>query len=284
MTHLCCDTPFPDFSSLWANVEIDFPPFPITIPPLPALLDPIYANYTCIAKEVSQIVQELQSYQMLFTSGAFLQPIVDFLGIDITSILPTIPGTDLTLLDLLALDPQVIYDGIEQALLDGIVFPFVPDPIFGSFSVPSIELVDVVSAVVKGYMQQVISVAVGLITQVTDILEIANMPTLPTFPTLSEIQELVLARFPEFPDLEALIASGIPTWDLLSISIPGFPALPVLPDPLFPNYSSYEQEFQAGMNALLGNLTMTPIKIVTDFCNGALSSLGFSFPLLCVDF
>lgn len=282
--HVCATDPLPTFTGLWDSIEIPFPPPSITIPSLPTLMNPIFDGYSNIAQEISQIIQGLQSYQLLFTQGSFLTTFTDFLGLDISIVLPKIPGTDLNLQNLLALDPVAIYDGIAQAILDGVTFPFVPNPMFYTFDFPALDIVNTVNAVVNGYMQQVITTATSLITSITDQLEIPGMPALPAFPSLSDIYTIMLAKFPTFPDIESLILSGIPIPDLFSLTVPGFPALPDLPAPLIPNFSSYDIEFKTALNTYFANLTTAPLQTIVNFCNGPLSSLGFSFPLLCVDF
>ncbi|AJG19080.1 hypothetical protein [Cupriavidus basilensis] len=288
--HLCASTPIPDFNSLYngALSAMTFPPGSISIPALPTLPNPIYPDISNINGEIVQLVQELQSYQMLTTFTAFLTPLTSFLGLSLSSILPPIPGTALTLIDLLAMNPAPIYSGISAALAahGPSIFPYLKTPIFGSLSVPSIELVTTVKMVVKGYMNNLLDTVFGLINQVTGNLHLPAMPALPTLPTLARIEAMVIAAFPGFGSLTALINSGNASLNALlgAVVVPGFPALPALPVPLIPNYSSYEHEFNEGLNVLYSSLVAYPMTLIMSFVTGTLSMLGFSFPTVCITF
>lgn len=289
---LCTTTPIPDFNSLYnaALASMTFPPGNITIPSLGTLMNPIYAEMSHINGEIVQLVQELQSMQMNMTFSALLTPLTSYLGLSLSAILPKIPGTALSLIDLLAMNPSAIYAGISAALAQygAGIFPFLKTPIFGSLSIPSIEIVTTVKMVVKGYMSTLLGTVFGLINQVTGKLKLPAMPALPTLPTLAQIEAQIMGSFPGFPSLSALINSSEASLNAMLASVwalvPAFPALPALPSPLIPNFSSLEHEFNEGLNTLYSSLVAYPMTLLMNFCNNTLSMLGFSFPTICITF
>lgn len=288
MITVCTNSPIPSFQSLYDQVlaHMTFPPPELSIPALPGLKNPIYAGFSNINMEIVQLVQELQNYQLQITLMAVFEPLVAFLGGALENILPKIPGTDLTLIDLLACDPDTIYAAIAEAIaIHGIgIFPFVPNPMFSGLSIPAIEAVNVIKMVTRGYYVLLLNALLSLINQVADILEIGGLSGIPAIPTLSQVQAAILAAFPGFTSLTALIASGIGIQTLFSaISFPGLPTM-LMPSPLIPGFSSYEAEFQEALAILYGNLTTVPLNIILDFVQNALGMLGFSFPTICISF
>lgn len=288
MLTLCASSPLPTFQSLYDSVvsSLTFPPIAITIPSLPSLKVPIYAGFSNTNLEIVQLIQELQSFQLQTTLMALIQPLVDFLGGAVEDFLPKIPHTDLTLIDLLACNPSHIYDVIAAAIAEhGLgIFPFVPNPMFGSFLIPAIEAVNVVKMIVRGYYIAVLNVITSLISSVTDILVVAGLPTIPTIPTLSDITDALLAAFPQFNSLSELIQSGISVDAIFgTLSFSGFLPL-VIPSPLIPNFSSFEMEFQEGLSILYGDFLTAPLAIIVDFVQDTLGALGFDFPTLCISF
>lgn len=280
----CATSPVPTFNSLYQAIvnSLTFPPIQFNIPSLPTIPNPIYAGFNCANLEMIQLVQGLQQLQLMATLTAGLQPLISFLGGAIEDLLPKISGTDLNLISLLTMDASQIYAAIAQALANGITFPFVPKPLFNRLTIPAVESVATVKAVVNGYFMQVMDLLTDLIGQITDQLELPVLPTLPQIPTLSEIQQALLAAFPEFDTLQALIQSGISVSQLFSaLLFVGFPPL-TLPDPLIPSFSSFEIEFQEAITILHMELLSKPLTIIVDFLQNTLGQLGFEFPLLCV--
>ena len=317
---LCADTPIPSFESIWNKIkgEITFPPninFDFTIPPLPSLPNPIFPDISHFALELSNIAQELQSFQFLQTLYQFIKPLADVIGGAIEALIPDIPLLNLNLIDLLALDPTKLYENLRKAILqiqfpdiDFTIpdftfptfslptipipeFPTLPIPMFGTLSIPSIELVNTVKLILKDYMNTLMNIIPNLVNQVVGILALVGIPTLqvPQLPTLDEIKAQIAAlvqwpdfniTLPEFPPLDFL--QGFSISELLSqITVPGFPSF-TIPDPLFPNYSSLEHELIEGLNILYQQMIAYPMQQIMNFLNQFLSILGFSFPTLCI--
>lgn len=317
---ICADTPIPSFDSIWSKVsgQITFPPnidFDFTIPSLPSLPNPIYPDISHFALELSNIAQELQSYQFLQTLYQFIKPLADVIGGAISALIPNIPLIGLNLIDLLALDATNLYKSIREAIfsfqfpdidinlpdftlptfsLPNIPipeFPTLPIPMFSTLSIPSIELVNTVKLILKDYMNTLMNIIPNLVNQVVGILELVGIPTLvvPQLPTLDEIKAQIAAlvqwpdfdiTLPEFPPLDFL--KNFSVSELLSqITVPGFPSFSI-PDPLFPNYSNFEHELMEGLNILYQEMIAYPMQQIMNFLNNFLSILGFSFPTICI--
>lgn len=284
--HLCVDSPVPTFNSIYQSViaSLTWPPIDITIPSLPCLRNPIFDGFSNINMEIMQLIQELQHFQLMTTLTAGLQPLVALVGGALEDLLPKIAGTNLTLIDILAMDSNAIYAAIRQALLDGVVFPFVPNPIFSGLSMPHIEIVAIVKAVMKGYILDVVQTITDLINAACIILMIPAFAPLPVMPTLENIKAAILAAFPEFSTIQELLASGISVSQIFALlSFAGFPPV-ILPDPLLPTFSNFEQEFQEAMNIFQSDLLTSLLATIVDFLEDALSVLGIEFPKLCIDF
>jgi len=283
---LCAGIPLPDFNSLYALAAsaMTFPPGNISIPPLPGIPDPIYPGFNSINMEILQIVQQLQSFQLLTTFLSFLQPLVAFLGISLDSILPKIPGTNLTLLDLLALDPSVIYNAIK-GLPSLIGIPGIPYPLYYSFDAPAIQIANAVQGIINGYMNTLIGVVTNLIGQVVSILSIGGLPTIPTVPSITDLQALIIPLALTIPEVRALL-NRYSLNELLALALPllgGFPVLPALPDPLIPSVNIPETNLMVGLGILYANLVMYPMTIIFDFIQNTLGHfISFSFPTVCV--
>ena len=321
MITICADSPIPSFDSIFNKIDFSFPPnfdfnlpaFPpstsLNLPALPSLPSPIYPDISHLSLELCQIAQEIQSFQLLSTLTNMINPLLSFAG----GLMPTIPLIGLSLTDLISCNPTALYDSIRKAILQFQFpdidftlpdftlptfslpnismpsFPTLPIPMFGSLSIPSVELVNTVKLILKDYMNVVTGVITGLINKATSILQIASFPGIPAFPSMTEIMgqisELVKwpgfdINLPTFPSLDFL--TGFSLNDLFGgLSFPSFPSIS-LPDPLIPNYSNFELEFMEGLNIMFQTLITTPMNLIINFLNGPLSIIGFSFPTLCV--
>ena len=295
---ICAKVPIPDFNTLY-NAALPAFKIPFKVPLLPSLPSPIYANIKIPQYELLQIIQELQSYQFMTTFMAILTPIKKFLGLSLSAILPKIPGTDLTLIDLLALTPTKIYKAIKTALLKfgPTIFPVVPIPIYYAVDVPAFQIITTIKAAIKGYMNTLITFIADLIGEVIKKLNIPHMPglpALPVIPTMAVIMQMILKQLPQIPGLPQvppiLTVPSLTTMLnkfslnalLARVVIPGFPAFPALLDPLIPNLKMPELTLMEGINMLYAHLLSIPMTIIMNFCIKTLSMLGFKFPTICI--
>lgn len=284
---LCADSPIPTFNALYdallASLPAELPSF--NVPSLLALLNPIYDGFAHLPLELSQLIQELQNVQLNTTLMALIEPLVSFLGGALEDLLPKIPHTDLTLLDILSSQTDAIYTAVKVALEQGFTFPFVPNPIFGSISIPAIEAVNTVKMVLRGYQTLLVTLLTDLIEQVTELLLLEGLPALPTIPSLSEVKALILAAFPNFDDIEAIFLSGVDISALfatLSLAA-GLPPL-ILPQPLFDGLSNFDIEFNEALSIFYSHAITAVMSVIVDFVQNILSMLSFNFPLLCISF
>lgn len=283
---LCTDTPLPTFQalkeSLAASIADGIPE--LTIPSLPGLLSPIYEGFSQIDLELSQLVQELQAFQINLTMFNIFKPLSEFLGGALEDILPKIPGTDLTLLDIINGDSAKVYQAVKQAIADGIELPMIPSPIFGDISIPGLETVATVKALLRGYPPLLVAKIKELIAQVTDQLEIPGLPEIPELPTRETIEAALLELFPEAERLADMLNDDFSVSALFSgLILPGIPPL-ILPEPLVNGFSSFSVDFEEAMAIYMTNAASALIGPIVDFCNDALSSLGFEFPTICIEF
>jgi hypothetical protein len=281
---LCATIPIPDFNTLY-NAALPAFKIPFTVPTLPSLPNPIYGNLKIPNVELLQIIQELQSYQFMTTFMSFLTPLTSFLGLSLDAILPKIPGTDLTLLDLMALIPNKISTAIQQALahFGPGIFPALPVPLYYAVNIPSIQVTTAVKMAIKGYMNTLILLVESLINKVIGKLHLPGLPTIPVVPTMDVIMGMILGSIPTFPtSITALLNKYSLNALLARVVIPGFPAFPALPEPLIPKLNMPEINLMEGINILYTNLLALPMTIMMDFCMRVLTMIGFSFPTICI--
>lgn len=349
MPHICVTSPIPSmnqimgsFSSLLtyppslpaiAIPQIQIPPFPgmqdlqkllpfPSIPKLPSavlallgLPDPLFDSLHLPNIEFATIAMQLQSFQLQNTLLNMMKPMLDLLGLDITTFLPRLPYlSGFTLLDLLSGDVTQLVAAIKQAVTDMVHIPVVPDPIFGSLIAKAVAIPHTLMTLTSNYLQTITTAIIALIKKVTDKLKIPAMPALPEFPTfesvLTALMNAVNAKLgslhlpdltlnvPDFPGLLSMILPRIPaipgmpnlsTLDLaallVSLVFPGFPALPLLPDPLIPAFNIPSINLSMAVTILMHHLTTGLLEPIMDFIQKTLSKfLTFTFPLICIDF
>ena len=278
--NLCSSISIPSFNSLYNLLPLPLSNI-FTIPSLPCLKNPIYDFIKHPMLELVHLTHELQTYQYFTTFLSFFTPIVNFLGLSLSDILPKIPTIGLSLLDLLNLAPHTLYSAIS-ALEDFSPFSFLPTPIFQNLVIPEIELLNQVKFITTGYMNALISTLTSLIGSVTNQLDLSSLPSLPTVPSFSSLTNMLLSQFPTFPDLLSILKSNISLADLFNFTIPGFPAFPSLPSPLISNFISPEIALMETLKIMYAELISYPMSIILNFCNTVLTAISFSFPLLCI--
>lgn len=287
MVSLCTDTPLPTFKGLYDSFagNLTSPPMPFVFPQMPTLPVPMFPSINVPNLEAVKTLIELQSQQMLGTLIAMIAPLVEYLELAIEDLIPKIPGLDLSLIDLLEMNPQALYDAVKQKIIDGVgdLWPFIPLPLYTSLSIPDFEIVQIASNLVKQYSMMLVTFITSLITQVTDALEITNMPTLPSFPTFDNIKALILAKVPGATTPHEVLTSGISIPEMFNILIPGFPALPALPSPLIPSINIPEFDYIEAMGILMNHLNTSGLSLIMDFIEDTLGQfISFTFPTICI--
>lgn len=284
---LCCDSPLPTFSSLHASLmeSLEGHGIPeLTIPKLPGIRNPIYNGFSHPVLELSQLVQELQHYQVSLTMLNIFKPIADFLGGALEELLPKVPGTDLTLLDIIAMKTDRIYDAIQQAIENGFKFPMLPDPIFPDLSIPALDTVATVKAVLRDYPASLLKKIKQLIDIVTGQLALSAIFTIPPLPTRQDVELAILAAFPTFDrPLDILTEEFSVSKLFMAFTVPGFPPL-ILPEPLVTGFSSFSLELDEAISIFQADALSSLLQPVIDFCQDTLGQLGFEFPTICIEF
>lgn len=289
MLQICSTTPIPDFNSLYESAlsAITVPPGSISIPILPAIPNPIYVNLNCINMEIVAIIQQFQTSQLLTTFMAFIAPLVKYLGLDLLSILPKIPYTNLTLIDLIALEPTLIYNTLAK-LPSSILklIPGVPVPLYYAFNCPAIQITNAIQGIINGYMNTLIGTVTNLINQVINALDIPDLPGLPTIPTLPSITELQALIIPPGLPIKKITAllEKYSLNALLALAVfPGFPVLPALPIPLILSINIPETNLIIGLGILYASYVTYPMTLIYNYIENTLGEfLSFTFPKICI--
>lgn len=245
MPQICATIPVPTFSALFNGIQ--FPTFPPTIelpdfviPALPSIRNPLLENIKNPGLALANIAQDLQVLQQQITMMNVIQPIVQYVGGVLSSLIPKIPGTNLSLIDLVTLNPQALYQNLIGA--------FIPNPLFGNFSCPTLEDLQRAKLACRSYMATLVTWIKDLVKQATDKMGIQAMAALAAIPNLETLKSM---------------AAGI-------LTIPG--------------YNNPEVLLNEGISILLADAIAAPLAFIVNFCQTALSALGFTFPLICVSF
>lgn len=277
MTQFCVTSVLPTFQSIFDAL----PDVLSVLPPLPTLPNPILQGITLPTFDKFAVVVELMSFQLISLIQAIVQPMLDLLGLDIDTFLPKIPYTDIGIGDFIAMDVEKIVAGITLAFetYGHSIFPFLPTPIYDSLDCGALEISYIIRNAVKVFIIELVNKVVQLIQLVTTFLGIPAMQGVPTFPTMDEIIQIILAAS-GFDTITALIQSG---FSLVNFTFAGID-LPI-PVDIFKGFSNYGIEFTEKLGIILATLPTIPLQIIVDFIESTLKNfMGFSLPLVCIDF
>lgn len=285
MPQVCTNSPLPTFNDLYSQVQPNLNNYKFTMPSLPTLPSPMMPSVSYPNVEMVTCISQLQCTQYMNTCMGMLTPLTGYLGQSISAILPSVPVLNLKLPDLISGDPSALLASVQQQIKNGIQFPGIPNPLFPDFHFPEFSGVMTMINLIKTYIMQIPAVISNLIGQGTSALHIGNMGALPTMPDLSTIQSQVTAKVSGATSYLDAMKSGLSTNQLFNISVPGFPAIPSLPDPLFPSIHMPEAEFYLGFGNMIDSMTMNNLNQCYQFCQNSLASkLSFTFPTQCIAF
>lgn len=283
---ICTNTAVPSYNQLLEAIQAHLPIVQINVPDILGLLNPIYDRFSNFSLEISQILQELQSFQLMNTLKAMIDPLLSVVGLAVDEFLPKLPVLGLTLVDLLTMSPATIYQKVRDAIAEYGIEAFeaiLPVPIFLTMSIPAIEIVTIVKMLKQYYITMVVTKVEVLVKQVTSILQIPGMSALPTIPTLADIKALAFGLFPDAGQLIDILKTGISVSSLFSMfSIPGIPVL-TLPEPLFPKLSSFDIEINEALVMLRAHMNTVAITSLVSFVEEKLSILNIEFPTFCIN-
>ena len=103
-------------------------------------------------------------------------------------------------------------------------------------------------------------------------------------PTREDIESAFFDLFPETERIADLLSEDFSVSALFSsLILSGIPPL-ILPEPLVNGFSSFAFDYEEAMAIFLADSASALIGPIVDFCNDALSSLGFEFPTICIEF
>jgi hypothetical protein len=290
MIQLCTNDPLPSFSDMYNSFtsNLVFPPKMVfNLPEFPTLKSPFFGSISMTNFELVNMIEEIQTWQIMLTLKNIIKPLLDVIGGVLKDWLPKIPGLGLNLLDLLDINPTKLYETIATAIKNAgaSIWAIIPSPIFGSLSIPDFEIATIAKLVVKDYIMLIPKMIYNLLKTIVYIVARPFMnliPELPEFPTIQQITDTITSMFPSMDSISKILS--MPTFDISKVfdfTWNGFPKI-TIPSPLFPSFSMPEIEFKEALNIMYGQMILTPLKKIKDFITSVLSSLGFSFPTICV--
>jgi len=267
---------------------------------------PIYLDISQYSNEISQMIQYWQGMLSVKTLLGMIQPMVDLLGLKLANLLPKIPFLNISIIDLIAMDANVLKQRVKDALdrygqefLDALS-AFLPLPIYFGLSIPSFEINAIIKALYNMCTSGLIELVTNLIDQVLDKLKINAILTLPKIPTLKELQAMIMqivkakveaaidGAINEFTDeFEAFQkAVQILNMDINAIfAMIQFPSLPIIkfPSPFYPDFSCLAFELREAIQMYMQAMMMAVMEKIVSFVKAVLSILNIQFPSICID-
>ena len=195
---VCCSTLTPSVESLIPMFQsipyLNYPdlpsvpgirPFP-SLPTLPTIGSPIFPGISIPSAEIPAFADEFQTQQLMTVVGTALSSIESVIG---SQTLPTIPGTSLSLSNILAGQYTALETAINRALAinPSVYSAYLPAPLFpATFESPVIQAALTVKLVVKNWFSTFVNWISGLLSSVASKLKISapSIPNLPSFATL----------------------------------------------------------------------------------------------------
>ena len=308
MAQFCISFPPPSYQELFEQLKGIKPDFSklkglIGLIGLPI---PIYLDISQYSNEISQMIQYWQGMLSVKTLLGMIQPMVDLLGLKLANLLPKIPFLNISIIDLIAMDANMLKQMVKDALdrygqefLDALS-AFLPLPIYFGLSIPSFEINAIIKALYNMCTSGLIELVTNLIDQVLDKLKINAILTLPKIPTLKELQAMIMqivkakveaaidGAINEFTDeFEAFQkAVQILNMDINDIfEMIQFPRLPIIkfPSPFYPDFSSLAFELREAMQMYMQAIMMAVMEKIVSFVKSVLSILNIQFPSICID-
>ncbi|WP_445344634.1 hypothetical protein [Acinetobacter bohemicus] len=308
MAQFCISFPPPSYKELFEQLKGIKPDFSklkglIGLIGLPI---PIYLDISQYSNEISQMIQYWQSRLSVKTLLSMIQPMVDLLGLKLADLLPKIPFLNISIVDLMAMDANVLKQKVKDALdrygqdfLDALS-AFLPLPIYFGLSIPSFEINAMIKAIYNFSCTGLIELVKGLIDQVLSKLKINAVLTLPKLPTLKELQTMIIEMIKA--KAEAIAGQVIDAFNnefeaikhamqILKMDINAifamiqFPQLPVIkfPSPFYPDFSCLAFELREAMQMYMQAIMMAVMEKIVSFVKAVLSILNIQFPSICID-
>ena len=308
MAQFCISFPPPSYKELFEQLKGIKPDFSklkglIGLIGLPI---PIYLDISQYSNEISQMIQYWQSRLSVKTLLSMIQPMVDLLGLKLADLLPKIPFLNISIVDLMAMDANVLKQKVKDALdrygqdfLDALS-AFLPLPIYFGLSIPSFEINAMIKAIYNFSCTGLIELVKGLIDQVLSKLKINAVLTLPKLPTLKELQTMIIEMIKA--KAEAIAGQVIDAFNnefeaikhamqVLKMDINAifamiqFPSLPIIkfPSPFYPDFSCLAFELCEAMQMYMQAIMMAVMEKIVSFVKAVLSILNIQFPSICID-
>lgn len=285
MPQLCTNNPLPTFNGLYSQFSANLTNYKFTMPSLPTLPSPMFPSTSFPNVEMVTSISMLQVHQYMQTCMGMLTGLCGYLGSAIDSLIPACPVLNVKLPELLTGDPSALLASIKAQLSAGISFPGIPSPLFPDVQFPEFSSIMTLVNVIKTYIMSIPAAIFSIIGSVTSALKITGMTAMPTMPSLSTLQGLVMANVPNGQTYYDALKSGIPTSQMFNFTVPGFPALPAMPSPLFPSINFPEGEFYLGFGNMIDTMTLANLTQTYNFCENSLASkISFTFPTQCITF
>ena len=288
---ICATPPLPTFNSLYQSFQsLLTGPFAVpSFPALPTLPSPIFSGFHSPNIEAVELAAELQCSQILNLILALFKPVVDFLGIAIEDILPTIPFLGVNLIQLLAGDAAAFIKQLEGIAVSTILgIAGLPAQFYKNYVIPALSALQTFQLLVRSYFAALINTLFGLVKQVAHIIGVGalSLPTIPSFGEFFETFALSIIN-------GILLTSGngisVLTSDIgvimnlvaIALAALGLPFDSTLPDPLFPSLNMPEFTLFEQLKNLYTNFSMSPLQLLLDFIVNTLH-LSVAIPQICI--
>ena len=319
MSQICIDTVFPKFTAIFSAVQevvnsaknkaiavgdtttaagkkalSKLSKLKLPNMQLPSMPSPFLPEITWPSLQSIHMSIEAMSFGLMNFIFLFLQPIMDFVkkfGFNFKFPPMPILGIDLPALLKMSFSSLVMMVKTKFSKIQDFFaqLPMLNNPIFPSISIPSLELVEGVQALVKSYYVILMSFATKVLDAVKSVLSKKpfefglKLPSFPKLPTsLPDLLALIgitnLEKFLKLPnlDLKAFFSK---------LSVPSFPNFKLtLPDwnTLFPDFMSPAVQILQLIKLVFLSMVLSIVELFKNVADILKKFMNFSFPKICV--
>lgn len=271
---MCIDikftSPFPDFNSLYSQIDFSNIRLPEFNVPKFTLPDPLFPTMGIPSLDFNFFITDIQNFNLMAILNKFLGKMLGFLGLGF-NFLPKMPVLNLSFFDLLSYisgNANALY-ALALSKKDALLAYF--PKMYSGFNIPELEIVNTVRMLIGNFLStianfasNIVNMVIGKVTKVFKVgLPVFSFPVLPSVQSILQLAKSAIGG----------IISNLP-------SLPSFPNVPTLPNVNnlnVPNFSDFSLPVFPFDMPSLPSLEVDKLMSL-DFLKSLLVIPGFKFP------
>lgn len=271
---MCIDikftSPFPDFNSLYSQIDFSNIRLPEFNVPKFTLPDPLFPSINMPSMDFNFFITDIQNFNLMAILNKFLGKMLGFLGLGF-NFLPKMPVLNLSFPDLLSYisgNANALY-ALAFSKRDALLAYF--PKMYSGFNIPELEIVNIVRMLTGNFLSTIVNFAsnivnmvIGKVTKVFKVgLPVFSFPVLPTVQSILQLAKNAIGGIiPNLPSLP---------------SFPNVPTVPNLNNLNVPNFNDFNIPVFPFDMPSLPSLEVDKLMSL-DFLKSVLVIPGFKFP------